>query len=544
MNIAEQDERLRDEVRMASCAGQPAAGPTPEFVASVGVPSLHWLARNALPRPVGGSAKAADADPGADANANANANANDGLGAGEREQLVRNARDCLSDLAALSSLRRPLGELPWATVEAFEQRLLAALDALLALGQPLCPGSSVGWHVLDEVQRYWAEAFVPDPGREFARAFTLCCIDGDDAVAAALLGLRQAPSSVYPAFRDALVLAPNPHIGRFLTELLPSASGDLLLLLLEILRQRREATFSSLVPLSAHLDAAVLAAASRGLGYVACSEGVLRTLHRIIEQEEDDVVAVEAATSLLLHGDTGGLSLARGRLEDVALLSEKGRLGLLRLIALAGAASDLDLVRQSIAPTVRDAELMGWFGHVGLLPWLLATLREANAARESTRPWPHPLEIAVSHALFRITGAPLHDAEDSGLPYESATLPALSAELWAQWWQEKSSSMPVGVKLRFGQLYEPRATLDELLGDSFAAWRADGALELGIVVGASRFEPGDWVHRQRSVLGALKTELDAVCGGYVPGRFPADQLARRPIYAGEPRDPGQRNAGR
>ena len=505
--VAHQGELSRPE-------GARASSEALRFVASSGVPALHRLAR----LPVEPATPGQPAQPA------------DGLDAGEREQLLRQSRDCLSDLAALSGLRRPLADLPWTAVEPFEQRLLAAFDALVALGIPTSADWSVGWSVLDEVQRYGAEALVPDVGREFARAFTLCCLDGDDNVAAVLLALRQAPSSVYRAFRDALYLASSPRLGPRLAELLPSVQGELLLLLLESLRFRREASFSSLLSLTAHLDAAVLAAATRGLGYVDRTDSVVHTLHRVLEEDDHDLVAVEVASSLLLHGELSGLGVARGRLGDVALLSEKGRLGHLRLIALGGAASDLDLVLQCVAPTPRDAELVGWYGHAGLVPWLIAMLRQANAAAEAMRPLPHPLELAASQALFRITGAELRDETLAGADDEPTTMPARSALLWDRWWQQRGTELPIGTKWRFGRPYEPLATVDELLGPSLARHRANGALELGIVVGPSRFEPGDWVARQRDVLGELRARLENARATYGAGRFPADQLARRALY--------------
>jgi hypothetical protein len=507
--VAHQGELLRPE-------DAPASSEALRFVASSGVPALHHLAQPSV-EPAGPAHSAQPAD---------------GLDAGEREQLLRQSRDCLSDLAALSGLRRPLADLPWTAVEPFEQRLLDALDALVALGIPTSLDCGVGWGVLGEVQRYGAEALVPDAGREFARAFTLCCLDGDDHVAAALLALRQVPSSVYRACRDALCLASSPRLGPRLAELLPSVQGELLLLLLESLRFRREASFSSLLSLTAHLDAAVLAAATRGLGYVDRTDAVVHTLHRVLEEDDHDLVAVEVASSLLLHGELSGLGVARGHLGDVALLSEKGRLGHLRLIALCGAASDLDLVRQCLAPTPRDAELVGWYGHAGLVPWLIATLRQANAAAEAMRPLPHPLELGASQALYRITGAELRDETLAGADDEPTTLPARSALLWDRWWQERGTALPIGTKWRFGRPYEPLATVDELLGPSLARHRADGALELGIVVGPSRFEPSDWVARQRDRLGAVRARLENARATYGAGRFAADQLARRALYSG------------
>lgn len=561
--VQRQDELLRSRV------GKPDLHDEQRFVASEGVPSLHRLPLLQLAflleaptethaalaeeedddEDETGSPTTAPADEQPPSASAAGAEALDATALGgsparERERLSRwprreledhlrwSARDCLSDLAGLSNLRVPLDESSWLTGERFEQRLLASLDALVALGRPApAVGLPRGWNVLEQAQRFGTESVIPDVGGQFARALSLCCVAGDMGVRAALLALRQVDPKTYPGFRDALSLAPNPAIGSLLTELLGRAEKPIVIVALEVLRFRREATFAALLPLTAHLDPAITGAAARGLGSVDPAPTVIDTLLRMLEEDDDEGVAVDVATSLLQHGLARGLAIARERLRS-GVLSERGRLGFLRLVAMAGNASDAKLVHQCLAATPRDAELVGWYGHAGLVPWLLSTLEQANRTREAGAVTPHALEVATARALERITGAGLHDPVEPNVAYDFVHGAALRAEAWKQWWLQHGERFAVGLKHRRGAPFAPRATLDELLGPSIPRDRLEATLELRVVLGPSRFEPGDWVARQRLVLTALGARLGAARSSYPAGQWPADEIVRRDDYLG------------
>jgi hypothetical protein len=538
--VARQDEMIRAQV------GKPAGRAEAAFRASTGVPSLHALPL--LPRVVLLEGVPSDHEPldqdddldetPEDQGEATAPDADGGVEPGAVPPVVLDhmrwiARDCLSDLATLSNLRRPLDDQPWTMAESFEQRLLAALDALLALGRPAPAAGLVrGWNVLEEAQRYGTQSYVPDNGRQFARAFALSCVAGEEGVRAALMALRQADPKTHPGFRDALKLAPNQAIGPLVTELLGKVDKPLVSTALEVLRFRRETTFAALVPLTAHPDPAISAGAARALGYLEVAPGVLETLQHMLEEDDDDTVCVEVAMSLLLQGSLRGLAVAREKLVGAALLSEKARLGHLRLIALAGAASDLQLFHECLAATPRDAELTGWFGHTALVPWLLSTLEQANAAREPGAPVPHPLEVAAARALERITGAGLREPVAEHFAYDFDTSPALSAESWKRWWVQNGSTLAPGGKHRFGKPHGPRSTIEELSSPAIHRDRIEAALELAVLTGPSRFEPDDWIARQHLVLSALDARLAAAHTSYPAGRWPGEEVGRRSSYLG------------
>src|SRR5262249_8025298 len=108
-------------------------------------------------------------------------------------------------IAILSSLRRVQGEERWGSAASFEQRLLDNVDALISLGKG-GPGQDRDPGILDQLARYAAEQ-QPDPGRTFARAFVLGCVDGDDTLRALTLALRRSHAYTLASQEEALSLA-------------------------------------------------------------------------------------------------------------------------------------------------------------------------------------------------------------------------------------------------------------------------------------------------------------------------------------------------
>lgn len=455
------------------------------------------------------------------------------LSPGEKEHLSWTARDCLNSLAGLSNLRVPWDDAPWTNGEPFEARLLETLDCLLALGTPPRPADRVGWNVLAEVQRFGWDSYVPDFGRQFTRALALCCVEGSDTVRAALMALRQINPATHASVQEALSLAPSPAIGPQLTELLRESDPDLIPLFLDVLRFRRETNLASLTLLSAHPSLSVARAVTRSLGYVEPSAAVLATLRGSLDEEGDDPTCLEAATSLLRLGDELALNFVRAKLADRALLPDTARQGYLRLMALAGSSEDAALFHNALGYGPRDTQLVGWYGHSGLVDWLVMALEAANELREATGPWPYPVELAVVDSLYRITGAPVKDEPFDDVQYDFQNRPALKASTWMRWWEGHADEFDTTRRYRFGKPYSPAATLDELSNPStITEVRRDAALELEFAVGPSRFEAGDWVARQRVALDEVRARLERGNKPYAPGAFIADQLKRRDQYVG------------
>ena len=470
------------------------------------------------------------------------------------------ARSYLADLAALSGLRVPLDEQIWSTTEPMEQRLLCCLDALVALAQSGVARADAECELRQLTERYAAEARIPDPGRQFVRAFVLGCLSDGAAARAAFAGLRDGepfpPSAplddgaprVQQAIGAALSLAASPAVGSLAQALLsqrakpaspaearaersgrasdrrPATAALRTITLLEILRFRREAPAELLGELGASTEPLVAAAWARALGFAQDAERAQALLLGMLRAEPEHRVAVAAASSLTQLGAVAGLDAARLALATPAALPDRARLGYLRLLALGGDAADLPRVQQALSPSPRDAELVGWYGHLGLVPWLLETMERANATRLASSRAPHPLELAAALGLERMTGAGLRAEPDDEATYDAEATPALRAGTWQGWWRLHHGELDPRLRYRFGSPYQPLATLDELAGPSAAGARRDGAFELALVAGPSRFEPQDFVARQRITLTAVREAVLGAAASFPPGNWPRQRL--------------------
>lgn len=504
--VARQDRLLRGP---APTRDAPAP---PPFRASLGTPALHRLAHASVELEVDLSAPAEEPS-------------DDGDPATQRvaDHYAALARDCLTDIASLGSLRRPLPEQIWSDSARFEERLLANLDALLSLGREApSPGGvrAASYDVWRDVRRFHREVSFPDPGRAFALAFTLSCVDAEATARFATLALRQAPPETHAAFADAFALGSSRLIGPALGRLLGDAEPPLAVLVLDALRRRREATFAVSATYLGHPDERVAAAAARCLSVVEQRGPAARLLGRSLEHPPGDTLATAAAESLLALGDPAGLVFVRQRLaERGSGLAEADRLAYVRLLSLAGNARDVDLLLRSLGQAPADATAAGWFGHKDLCPWLVASLAAANEVRASTGPVALAFEQAAAHALFRITGAPLEDRPDLGLERPPGS-PAIEARAWHAFWAAAEPHFERDRKYRFGHPYGPGLTVEELAGPSLPGVRADAALELAVVTGgALGIDTTDWVARQRTALAEARATAPGL--GWVAGSFPA-----------------------
>ena len=422
---------------------------------------------------------------------------------------ARAVRDRLAEIGVLGGERRLSPDQPWTAAAPVEQRLLEAVDSLLALDGGVA-------RVLVEAEG------TEDPRRAFAVALVLGCAPGEAFVEAAVGMLRQARAEVRIAAADALALARSPAVGpalaRFVDE--AEASPGACAAALEALAARRQASFASSVVLLGHPDAGVVFAAARCLGFVPERKAAATVLRRVLVDDPDDALAVVAAEGLLALADPAGLAFVRAELDAESAapsLADEVRVAYLRLLGLGGEAGDLDLFFRSLESSPRDATAVGWFGHPDLVEWLLGSLDAANEARRSGSRASSPgllspvaFEIAAARALFRIIGAP----DGGGRAPEGMTVDATA---WRAAWAKCRGRMAGGQKHRFGRLYAPEATLEELGGDAAVGVRADAALELAIVLkGGMRVETGDWVARQRGQLGAARGKME---GGYPVGAF-------------------------
>ena len=523
--VAMQDRRLHAPALPAETAR------LEPFRASVGVPALHAVLR-APPRvlvdlrPV---ASPDDIDDAEDVVAELPEEPSPLPRTPEEARLVDHARalarDCLSDLATFGGLRVPLPGSPWTHAEPFERRLLANLDALLALAAE--PHDLPGvFNLFEEVQRYARETHVVDPGRELARALAFACTGGEHALRAVLLTFKQAHPGTFGAYRDALALARHPSTALLMRELLlADPDPRRVVVAVDVLRFLRAGRFADLAPLTAHPDPRVRLSALRAFGVVPERAAAAEVLVDALSDEEDVRVAVEIASALLRLGRVEGLLWARARADEAdPTVDGDVRLAQLRLLALAGGADDVPRFLRLSGPSPRDAVLAGFFGHPLMVPHLLDTLSAANRIRRSTGPWAHPTEVAAALALERITGARPLDEPREVNDYDFARMPTIFAETWQTFWDMRRVELDGNAKLRFGQPYAPAQTARELGAPGPMELRDDLSLELSIVAGDVGFEPGDWVARQRGVL----LEAERKLGETSPpkGTFPASWLRR------------------
>jgi hypothetical protein len=523
--VAMQDRRLR--------APAPADEATPlePFRASAGVPALHAVLK-APPRvlvdlrPVTGPDEIDDAE--------------DVLDEPEDEppplprtpdeaRLVEHARalarDCLSDLANLGGLRVPLPDAPWTQAEPFERRLLANLDALLALAAE--PHElPAAFNLFEEVQRYARESPVVDPPREQARALTFASTRGEHALRAVVLTLKQAHPDTFGAYRDALTLARHPSTAPLMRELLlADPDPRRVVVAIEVLRFLREARVADLAAFTAHPDPRVRLTALRAFGVVPERAAAAEVLIDALADEADPRVAAEIAGALVRLGRLEGLLWARARAEEADPAAPGDvRLATLRLLALAGGSEDAPRFLRIFGSSPRDAALAGLFGHPLVVPQLLETLAATNASRRATGPWAHPTEVATALALERITGARLRDAPRELNDYDFARAPTPFAETWSAWWDARRVELDGNAKLRWGEPYSPPQTARELASPGPSELREDLALELAVVAGDVGLEAGDWVARQRAVL--VDTERKLAEAPQPKGTFPAAWLRR------------------
>ncbi|APR77427.1 Hypothetical protein A7982_02774 [Minicystis rosea] len=434
--------------------------------------------------------------------------------------------DRLDALAALGSERRagsaagPSGaEGPsWLDAEPIEQQLTDAAESLLKL-----EGSVA--RIAEEARRVAAGG--GDAKRAWSVALVLGCASGDDAITAAVGTLRSPRMDLRAAAVEALALGRSPAIGPALMRLTEDATPGACAAALEALRFRRQASFAPCVVLLGHPETQVAAAAARCLATVAERKAAALVLRRVLGHDPEDAVAVAAAEGLMALGDGAALSFVRGELEaEIAApaLSDENRVALLRLLALGGDASDVDLFFRSLEPSPRDASAVGWFGHPDLMDWLIGSLETANEARRSggrgraSSPAPlapSPFEIAAAQALTRIAG-----------PVDAGAAPGLEASAWRTFWARARPRFAPGQKHRFGKPFTPQATIDELGGPATASIRADAALELTIVsAGNASLETTDWATRQRAALATARDRL-TTSGSWTPGTFPGRKLTR------------------
>ncbi|UQA63162.1 HEAT repeat domain-containing protein [Polyangium aurulentum] len=461
-----------------------------ELLASVGVPRAHRvevppprvLAREDLLEETGAPFRGAlGAGPGV---------------AGELAQLRQIARDCLEDLASLGSLRRLHDWEPWIDARTFEQRLLDNLDALVSLELPLDPRApSVG--LVDELWRYATEWAVPDLGRTFALAFTLCCLSSETALRWVVLALRRSHPRTHPAFVDALALGSNGAIDRVVAELCGDDDPAIAAVGLEAAARRGRADVGSTLLLLQHPSAALVCRAIEVATRLPVQVS-LALLSRLLDGGEP-VVAATAASALCELGDPRGVKHLRHVLgHDPGSDREalRARRIALETLCLLGSAADRRLVAAAAGASSEGLDLLGWHGHPEHVPVLLEALRRLVSAGGSVAD-----AARIARALERIGGGAVPRPGAMSHEFE----PALAA--WARSFEERRPAD--GARLRFGERWTASATVAELATPATKQEvRPLLARELALATqGAMRLDVTGWVAAQQQELARFHDAL-------------------------------------
>jgi hypothetical protein len=432
-----------------------------------------------------------------------------------REAFVHErTRECFEEVAMIGMQRAPLLGDPWRFARVLEERLLAAIDAVAALGGP----------AVARIEKLAVDAPAKDPSRGFAAAMILGCIDGRDALGAVERVLRHlgpADAEVVAHVGGALKLVPHPLVAQLLRALLGDGDPAVRALAIEVLAYRGMATAAELSAASRDPSPAVAAAALPALGLMRAPE-----LSEALEPARihDDPALREAAwAALMLSGSPFAADALAAELD--------GKLAGHAALALALVGDERDaarlLDRMKAAPTPGLVNAVGWAGQPEAFDALVEVLDHGDPV----------VQLTAAYALDRITGARL--MEDVEVPPESIAVPdveepdvgeprppSLAREVsdprdrpsegspdtvthptvdparWRAFWHERGADYKPGSRYRRGSLYTPSVSCWEL--DTLPLTpgeRRQLQRELCVRTGqVVRFDPHDFVSVQEEAL--------------------------------------------
>ncbi len=441
-------------------------------------------------------------------------------------QTAERTRECFEEVAMIGVQRAPLLGDPWRVARVLEDRILAAVDAVAAIGSP----------ALDYLEPLVLDAPAKDPARGFALTMILGCIDGRDALGAIERVLHHLGPSDPETARHvggALKLVPHPSLPLLLRGLLASTDPACRALAVDVLAYRGLATDAELAAAANDPSPLVAAAALPALA-LALPEGAGTAIEPA--REHDDPALREAAWLAMLYGNhpyaTEVLTaeLAGPRAHRAALP-----------LAIAGnerdAAHLIDMLRASPTPSLVTA--VGWAGSPDAVPLLIDLLGHDDPV----------IQLGAAYALDRLTGARLYDTvelppealdipdveePDVGEPRgpalsrlvsdprdrpsegsaDTATQPTIKADRWRAYWLDRGPSYRLTAKYRRGSPYTPTVSLWEL--DAWPVTPVERRwLQRELVVRTGhhvRFDPHDFVAVQELALQAWAPIVQRMSG--------------------------------
>ncbi len=343
-----------------------------------------------------------------------------------RRQAVQ---ECLDTVAVLRSYREPLEGETWLIPAGSERRLLAQVNAIVALGPA----------AVAQVADAAIDGDVPDPARVFAALFILGCVEGRAWLQTMQLIFVSAvvrhPGEAMAAV-EAMGLAPNPELSACMEPLLSDDRPRLRAAALRVLAYRGVLKEDSWRDAMQETDAGVLHAAAcaplRGYERGHCD----RAIEPLLAQSSEALVAAALRAGL-------GLRSAAAHSRASAIVREGADWAdAPKVLAMFGYTSDVRHIRPMIhgprwSAGVKAAARLGC---VGLVPDLLELLEEPALTPEAL--------VQARAALQTITGAPF---EATGS----------AAEAW-QLWTERSPAFHPDARYRFGHGLDLQALLHAL----------------------------------------------------------------------------------
>src|ERR1019366_5433436 len=429
-------------------------------------------------------------------------------------------RECFEEVAMIGTQRAPLLGDPWRFARVLERRMLASIDAIVAIGP----------RALEALEPLVFDAPLKDPSRVFALGMILGCVRGRDALAMVervFFAFDRADPAHAEQFAAALKLVPHPDVPVAMRTLLASGDPAHRALAIDVLAYRGMATEDELA--RAAVDEPVVAAASLASLAVLRSPSLAVAVDRGLES--DDARLRDAARlAMVLSGDRRAV----GTLQSALAGKGPGRrnaevaAGLLALVAETR-DSELLLERATAAPPRALVTAVGWAGAPTSVPSLLGLLEHADDA----------VVLAAAYALDRLTNAGLYedaivDAEDIQVPdvpepevdLGGATRPALARvgsdprdqpaepatetlrrpptdpERWRAYWREGGESYDPKSRYRRGYLYTPLVSWREV--DQFPCTPGERRLLQTELVARTgeyvRFDPHDFVPTQEAAI--------------------------------------------
>jgi hypothetical protein len=396
------------------------------------------------------------------------------------------ARECVDNIAVLRAYREPLVNETWITPLASEQRLLAQVNAVIALGP----------QALTQVTERAIDADLPDPGRVFASLFVLGCVSGVVWLQPALdifrVAVQRNPAEGAAAV-EAMSLAPNVELLPGLYKMLRDDSAKIRSAAVRVLSFHAALAEPEWLAAMRDEDAAVVAAAAYaplgGYDFASCE----RALGPLFHHPSERIARSTLHAGLGLH-----LRVAHQRALEISR-SDPTWANALHFLAMFGFRSDEDVIRAALRGSkwpaaVRAAAVSGG---PSLVPDLLALMKEAETAPE------HRAEIG--QALDTITGLSFAASED----------PATASLSWTRTWAQSAKRFDSKQRYRHGQPFHPVVLLRSLqlsegaVSGAFAQLREarqQAYLELVLTCGAGvpRFSAYDFVAEQSASLRRIE----------------------------------------